>query len=160
MFEAYYFPKDVLVAVLYGNDASPEKRSAGGAVEVQYGIEQAINGRNLEECIARCYYIKPNYPGRSSHICNAGFLVSPSKREKGIGAAFARSFLYYAPRLGYEASVLNLVYVNNVASVRLWGALNFTKVGRIPRAGWLKKADGSGEEFVDAWVFYRRFDPI
>ncbi len=42
---------------------------------------------------------------------------------------------------------------------RLWEALNFEKAGRIPRAGRLKKADGDGEEYVDAWVFYRRFDP-
>jgi hypothetical protein len=41
---------------------------------------------------------------------------------------------------------------------RLWERLNFTKVGRIPNAGRLKKSDGSGEEYVDAWVIYRSFD--
>ena len=43
---------------------------------------------------------------------------------------------------------------------RLWEGLNFTKAGLIPRAGRLKKPDGSGEEFIDAWVFYKRFDPL
>ena len=38
--------------------------------------------------------------------------------------------------------------------------MDFTKAGRIPRAGRLKKADGTGEEFVDAWVFYKQFDPL
>ena len=42
--------------------------------------------------------------------------------------------------------------------LRLWEGLDFTKAGRIPRAGRLRKADGSGEEFVDAWVFYKKFD--
>ena len=51
-------------------------------------------------------------------ICNAGFLVPPSQRGHGIGSVLARSYLHYGPRLGYEASVFNLVYVNNVASVR------------------------------------------
>lgn len=111
-------------------------------------------------------------------ICNAGFLVPPSQRGHGIGTVLARSYLHYGPRLGYEASVFNLVYVNNVASVksvlvhsyvrrplmlhiprRLWEGLNFEKAGRIPRAGRLRTADGQGEEYVDAWVFYRRFDP-
>ncbi|CDO69606.1 hypothetical protein BN946_scf184875.g9 [Trametes cinnabarina] len=93
-------------------------------------------------------------------ICNAGFLVPPAQRGHGIGTVLARSYLHYGPRLGYEASVFNLVYVNNVASVKLWEALNFTKAGRIPRAGRLRTADGTGEEYVDAWVFYRRFDPV
>jgi len=156
MFEAYYFAADVLVAVR-GEGSSGEEILDGG--EVDLGIEDAVKGRSMEECIAGCYYVKPNYPGRSSHICNAGFLVPPSQRGRGIGAVLARSYLYYAPRLGFEASVFNLVYVNNAASVRLWEALGFTKAGLIPRAGRLKKVDGSeGEQFVDAYVFYRRFD--
>ena len=84
--------------------------------------------------------------------------------------------MHYAPKLGYEASVFNLVYVNNHASIRfvvieqacfvaidsksmnrLWEKLNFTKAGRIPRAGRLRRADGQGEEYVDAWVFYKSF---
>lgn len=43
---------------------------------------------------------------------------------------------------------------------RLWEDLKFTKAGRIPRAGRLKKADGNGEEYVDAWVFYKKFDEV
>jgi GNAT superfamily N-acetyltransferase len=49
----------------------------------------------------------------SSHerqICNAGFIVPPAQRGKKIGGALAKSFLEYAPRLGYRASVFNLVY--------------------------------------------------
>lgn len=91
--------------------------------------------------------------------------------------ALARSYLHYAPRLGYQASVFNLVYVNNLASVRyvsiplmlyllsiieisprIWENLGFTKAGRIPRAGRLKRKDGQGEEYVDAWVFYKSFE--
>ena len=91
--------------------------------------------------------------------------------------ALARSYLHYAPRLGYQASVFNLVYVNNLASVRcvdsvvvhkslfsfasscfrIWENLGFTKAGRIPRAGRLKRKEGQGEEYVDAWVFYKSF---
>ena len=40
---------------------------------------------------------------------------------------------------------------------RLWKRLGFTKAGLIPRAGRLKREDGKGEEYVDAWVFYRSF---
>ena len=47
-----------------------------------------------------------------------------------------------------------------IGRVRLWEALGFTKAGRIPRAGRLRTADGEGEEYVDAWVFYKQFDPV
>ena len=53
-----------------------------------------------------------------AQICNAGFLIPPLQRGKGFGGVLARSYLHYAPQLGYEASVFNLVYVNNVASVK------------------------------------------
>lgn len=154
-FEEYFFGADVLVGVAGVGDAP-----ADDGAEVPLGLGDARAGRAWEACVAGVYYVKPNYPGRSSHICNGGFLVPPSQRAKGFGAVLARSFLHYAPRLGYEASVFNLVYVNNVASVRLWERLGFTKAGRIPRAGRLRKADGTGEEYVDAWVFYKQFEPV
>ncbi|RAM48962.1 MAG: GNAT family N-acetyltransferase, partial [Hapalosiphonaceae cyanobacterium JJU2] len=31
------------------------------------------------------FYLKPNFPGRCSHICNAGFIVQPDKRGLGKG---------------------------------------------------------------------------
>jgi hypothetical protein len=37
---------------------------------------------------------------------------------KGYGKALGKSYLHYGPKLGYRGSVFNLVYVNNVASVR------------------------------------------
>ena len=51
-------------------------------------------------------------------ICNAGFVVSPNHRSVGYGSLLAKSYVYYAPKLGYQASVFNLVYVNNVASIK------------------------------------------
>ncbi|KAL4243321.1 Mitochondrial N-acetyltransferase [Abortiporus biennis] len=155
MFESYFFGGDVLVAIV-GNDAFAVGKADGS--EVFMGLDEARNGRSWKDCIAGFYYVKPNYPGRSSHICNAGFVVPSSQRAKGFGSVLARSYLHYGPSLGYEASVFNLVFVNNVASVKLWDGLNFTRAGLIPRAGRLKKADGSGEEYVDAIVFYKRFD--
>jgi hypothetical protein len=44
--------------------------------------------------------------------------VPVSHRGNGYGTVLAKSYLHYAPALGYQASVFNLVYVNNEASVR------------------------------------------
>lgn len=41
--------------------------------------------------------------------------------------------------------------------IRLWERLGFTKAGVIPRAGRLKCKNGDGEEYIDAWIFYKSF---
>ena len=40
---------------------------------------------------------------------------------------------------------------------RLWEALGFSKAGLIPSAGRLRTRDGKGEEYIDAYVFYKSF---
>ncbi|KAI8819098.1 acyl-CoA N-acyltransferase [Fimicolochytrium jonesii] len=124
-----------------------------------------------------CFYVKPNFPGRCSHICNAGFIVSPSYRNLGVGRALAELFLVVAPKLGYKASMFNLVFESNTPSIRLWRSLGFREIGRIPRAGRLRlpvgnstttsevesgttTAGGVGEvqeTYVDALMFYYDF---
>ncbi|KIK96702.1 hypothetical protein PAXRUDRAFT_825681 [Paxillus rubicundulus Ve08.2h10] len=159
-FGAYFFGADVFVAISSSGDITTKTELEGDIKEVEMNLEGARGGRSWEECVTGFYYVKPNYPGRSSHICNAGFVVPPSQRGGGYGRVLARSYLHYAPSLGYTASVFNLVYVNNVASVRLWEKLNFIKAGLIPKAGRLKRKDGPGEEYVDAWVFYKSFEDV
>jgi hypothetical protein len=46
------------------------------------------------------FYIKPNYPGRSSHVCNGGFLVGPLARNRGVGRLMGEGYLEWAPKLG------------------------------------------------------------
>jgi hypothetical protein len=48
--------------------------------------------------------------------------------------------------------------ISNQLLVRLWEKLDFVKAGKIPNAGRLKRKDGQGEEYVDAWVFYKSFE--
>ncbi len=51
-------------------------------------------------------------------ICNAGFMIPPNHRQFGYGMTLAKSYLHYAPLLGYKASVFNLVYATNTGSLR------------------------------------------
>lgn len=95
------------------------------------------------------YYIKPNYAGRCSHNCNAGFLVNPQTRGLSVGKTLGKSYLKWAPILGYVYSVFNLVFVTNVASVKIWDSLGFDRIGLVPGVGVLK----GHEERVDAILF-------
>ena len=45
------------------------------------------------------FYVKPNYPGRSSHVCNGGFLVTDAARNKGAGRLMGECYLDWAPKL-------------------------------------------------------------
>ncbi|KIK67501.1 hypothetical protein GYMLUDRAFT_93300 [Collybiopsis luxurians FD-317 M1] len=156
-FKNYFLAEDLFVGIVTTLPQGQDVEGGPDVQETRLTIDEARNGISWEECVIGCYYVKPNYPGRSSHICNAGFLVPHARRKSGYGSILAKSYVHYAPKLGYSASVFNLVYANNEASIRLWERLGFTKAGRIPQAGRLRREDGKGEEYVDAWVIYKSF---
>lgn len=61
--------------------------------------EMARRGCDWErECLGS-FYIKPNYPGRSSHVCNGGFLVTDASRNRGVGRLMGETYLDWAPKL-------------------------------------------------------------
>ena len=130
-----------------------------GAVMILGGLTSAADVGWLEQrgvdwscqCLGS-FYVKPNYPGRSSHVCNAGFLVSDVARNRGVGRTMGECYLEWAPRLGYRYSIFNLVYETNVASLRIWDALGFKRVGRVKGAGQLRSYPG---EYIDAIIFGR-----
>ncbi|KAI1344481.1 hypothetical protein F5Y15DRAFT_112908 [Xylariaceae sp. FL0016] len=104
-----------------------------------------------KECLGS-FYIKPNYPGRSSHVCNAGFLVTDASRNRGVGRLMGETYLDWAPKLGYSYSVFNLVYETNVASCRIWDALGFKRIGRVKGCGNLKSYP---DRLIDAIIYGR-----
>ncbi|BAO38653.1 histidine-containing response regulator phosphotransferase Mpr1 [Kluyveromyces marxianus] len=113
----------------------------------QKSIDPSWN--NWEELVLGTFYIKPNYAGRCSHNCNAGFLVNPVFRGKKVGYRLGQVYLKWAPLLGYKYSVFNLVFVTNVASWKIWDKLKFSRIGYIPKVAVLKGFD----EPVDAIMF-------
>lgn len=57
------------------------------------------------------FYVKPNFPGRCSHVCNGGFITREESRNNGVGTVMALAFLRLARDLGYQASYFNLVRI-------------------------------------------------
>jgi ribosomal protein S18 acetylase RimI-like enzyme len=150
-FLAYYCANELFALVR--RDASEHTRKWVDVDNVRYDF-----GNRL----VACFYVKPNYPFRSAHICNAGFLVVPQyQRSRGAGELCARLFVVLADDLGYTGSVFNLVYATNTGSIRLWDKLGFERMSRIPNGGRLKAVPGEGPhglseetKFVDAFQFY------
>ena len=54
---------------------------------------------------------------------------------------------------GFTYSVFNLVYETNVASCRIWDALGFQRIGRVPACGNLRSYPG---QLIDSVVFGRK----
>lgn len=126
-----------------------------GAIMLLGSIESAdevVDGKDWsKECLGT-FYIKPNYPGRSSHVCNAGFIVTDASRNRGVGRLMGETYLDWAPKLGYTYSVFNLVYETNVASCKIWDALGFKRIGRVKDCGNLKSYPG---KLIDAIIYGR-----
>lgn len=104
-----------------------------------------INGK-----IVGTYYLKRNYAGNGSHVCNCGYMVSADARRRGIAALMCRHSQEEARTRGYLAMQFNSVVSCNQDAVRLWQSLGFEVVGRVPKA--FKHPDLG---FVDTLVMYR-----
>ena len=96
------------------------------------------------------YLLKPNQPGRGSHVCNAAFMVAGDARGKGVGRAMAEHAIDRAREIGYRGMQFNMVVETNHAAVVLWHRLGFETVGRIP--GGFRHPDRG---LVDVLIMYR-----
>jgi ribosomal protein S18 acetylase RimI-like enzyme len=100
--------------------------------------------------IVGTYNMRPNQGGGGSHVCNCGFMTSPTATGRGIARRMCEHALEQARPRGYRAMQFNFVISTNSRAVRLWQSLGFDVVGRLP-AAFLHPSEG----YVDALVMYR-----
>jgi L-amino acid N-acyltransferase YncA len=100
--------------------------------------------------IAGAFYLKPNWPGRASHVANAGFIVAPSCRGHGLGRLLGMTMLDCAKEQGYRSVIFNLVFAENQPARSLWRQLGFKEVARLPSV--VRRDDGA---YQDALVMFR-----
>lgn len=96
------------------------------------------------------YYIKTNQAGPGDHVCNCGYMVSPSARGQGLATAMCEHSQQVARDLGYKAMQFNFVAATNLGALRLWHSLGFDTVGRLPKA-----FNHPNRGYVDALVLYK-----
>ena len=90
-------PTDTFGPYWFGNFAAVMIRGDIGGVEAVQEME--TEGADWSKTCLGSFYVKPNYPGRSSHVCNGGFLVTPAARNKGVGKSMGECYLDWAPQL-------------------------------------------------------------
>ena len=99
------------------------------------------------------FYLKANQPDLGSHIANAGYMVSPDAKGKGVGRKMAEFSLPEAKRLGFQAMQFNFVVKSNEIAVKLWLSLGFEIIGEIPEAFQHQE-----KGLVNALIMYRKLD--
>lgn len=102
-----------------------------------------------QSTIIGSFFLKPNFPGRCSHIANAGYIVKKKYRGKKIGFYLGKCSIDIAKKVGYRALMFNLVFKENTNSLNLWNKLGFKILATIPQA--VKKDDGN---YQDAYIMY------
>src|SRR5436190_2502780 len=61
-------------------------------------------GTDWKKICLGSFHIKPNYPGRSSHVCIGTFLVTDAARNRGVGRLMGEGYLEWAPQLVSDLS--------------------------------------------------------
>jgi ribosomal protein S18 acetylase RimI-like enzyme len=104
----------------------------------------------IDEAVVGTYRLAPNQVGLGDHIANAGFMVAPAFRGRGIASAMCADALVRARTAGFLAMQFNFVVSTNERAVALWKRHGFVIVGRVPRA--FRHADRG---LVDVLVMHR-----
>ncbi len=96
------------------------------------------------------YYMHPNQGGRGSHVCNCGYVTSGAVAGRGVAREMCKHSLSHAKSRGYRAMQFNFVVSTNERAVRLWQAMGFDIIGRLPLA-----FNHPSQGYVDAFVMFQ-----
>ncbi|WP_043602818.1 GNAT family N-acetyltransferase [Novosphingobium sp. Rr 2-17] len=96
------------------------------------------------------YFIRPNQGGGGGHVCNCGYMTSPTALGRGIASRMCQHSLDHARQRQYRAMQFNFVVSTNDRAIRLWLRMGFDVVGRLPGA-----FEHPTKGFVDALVMFQ-----
>jgi ribosomal protein S18 acetylase RimI-like enzyme len=96
------------------------------------------------------YYLRANQKGGGAHVANCGYITAPASRSRGVARTMCAHSLARARERGFRAMQFNFVVSTNIRAVKLWQAMGFAVVGRLPGA-FAHPNDGD----VDALVMFR-----
>ncbi|HWA00184.1 MAG TPA: GNAT family N-acetyltransferase [Caulobacterales bacterium] len=102
------------------------------------------------ERVVGTYFMGPNQQGPGAHVANAGYIVAPDARGKGLAKQMCLHSLDRAREQGFKAMQFNIVVATNTAAVRAWIACGFKIIGTLPHA-----YNHAQIGYVDAYVMHR-----
>lgn len=108
-----------------------------------FGLEE--NGKMMG-----AFYLRANHHGLGSHIANAGYMVDPAIRGRGIGRKLCEHSIERAKERKFRGMQFNFVVSTNEPALHLWKEYGFHIVGALPGAYHFKR-----ERYVDAYVMFK-----
>ena len=100
------------------------------------------------------YFLHANQGGGGAHVAHCGYVTAQHAMGRGVARAMCRHSLDHARAGGFRAMQYNIVVSTNERAVRLWQAMGFAIVGRLPGA-FAHPALGD----VDAFVMFQTLRP-
>ncbi|PWK22664.1 ribosomal protein S18 acetylase RimI-like enzyme [Arcicella aurantiaca] len=113
---------------VYAPDSSREKMLDIWFEPSKYAYVAEIDGE-----IAGTFFLKANQPDLGSHVANAGYMVHPDFRGRGLAEAMCRFSMEEAKRLDFKAMQFNIVMATNTGAIRLWQKCGFEIIGTLPK---------------------------
>lgn len=88
----------------------------------------------IGERVVGTYMLRAAQLGLGNHVANAGYMVAPAHRGRGIARQLCHHSLDEARRAGFRAMQFGFVVSTNESAVGLWQRCGFSIVGRVPAA--------------------------
>jgi len=142
----------ILEPVIRAGETYPLPRDVGRSEALAYWLaphHEAFVAIETD-AIVGTYYLCANNVGGGAHVANCGYMVAGGATGRGVARAMCAHSLARAKDRGFRAMQFNFVIATNERAVRLWQAMGFSIVGRLPSA-FLHPTQG----YVDALVMYR-----
>ncbi|MDH7794451.1 MULTISPECIES: GNAT family N-acetyltransferase [unclassified Beijerinckia] len=130
--------------------ALPRDMSEADALAYWLSADRKTFVAEDEGAIVGTYYLRANQMGGGAHVANCGYVTDAQATGRGIARRMCEHSLQQGLDLGFRAMQFNCVVSTNAGAVRLWHAMGFETVGRLPGA-FSHPLHG----FVDALVMFR-----
>jgi ribosomal protein S18 acetylase RimI-like enzyme len=130
--------------------ALPRDMSRAAALAYWFGADRETFVAEDEDGIVGSYFLRANQGGGGAHVANCGYLTAARAAGRGVARAMCEHSLARAKARGFRAMQFNFVVSSNERAVRLWTALGFETVGRLPLAFHHPSLG-----YVDALVMHR-----
>ncbi|HEV2572528.1 MAG TPA: GNAT family N-acetyltransferase [Beijerinckiaceae bacterium] len=130
--------------------ALPRDMSEDDALAYWLGDDRKTFVAEEDGVVLGTYYLRANQMGGGAHVANCGYVTAAEATGRGIARRMCTHSLQQARELDFRAMQFNCVVSTNAGAVRLWQAMGFETVGRLPGA-FAHPVHG----FVDAFVMFR-----
>ena len=142
----------ILEPMIRAGETYPQPRDMGKEAALAFWFSEEKETFVWKEngVVLGTYFLKANQQGGGAHVANCGYMTAQHAMGRGVARAMCMHSLDVAKQRGYRAMQFNFVVSTNERAVRLWAALGFATVGRLP-AAFLHPSLG----YVDALVMYR-----